>query len=99
MKAFFQVGRYLLEQFYIPKLRTQATIGLVDDLRVQFLYANHSVILVSSGIDFSCTVGGSEDGLDKFIAVMIAFSRLSVADSGIFSCEGLRTQWLHATVT
>jgi hypothetical protein len=38
------------------------------------------VILVSSAIDFLDTQGG---GLDKFIAVLIAFSRLSIADNGI----------------
>ena len=83
-KAYLQVGRYLLEQFSVPAFRSHATIGLVDRHRIQFIHANHSVILVSSAIDFSSTRGeGGEDGLDKFIAVVIAFNRLSLCESGI----------------
>ena len=76
-----QVGRYLLEQFSVPAFRSHATIGLVDRDRIQFYHANHSVILVSSAINFSmCDRTG---GLDKFIAIVIAFSRLSLRDNGI----------------
>ena len=78
--AYLQVGRYLLEQFSVPAFRSHATIGLVDRDRIQFYHANHSVILVSSAINFSVT--GSE-GVDKFIAIVIAFSRLSLQDNGI----------------
>ena len=76
-----QVGRYLLEQFAIPAFRSHATIGLVDRDRIQFYHANHSVILVSSGINFSS--GDRTGGLDKFIAIVIAFSRLSLRNNGI----------------
>jgi len=78
--AYLQVGRYLLEQFAIPAFRSHATIGLVDRDRIQFYHANHSVILVSSGINFSRQ---DEKGLDKLIAIVIAFSRLTLRDSGI----------------
>ena len=80
-EAYLQVGRYLLEQFSIPAFRSHATIGLVDRDRIQFYHANHSVILVSSAIKF--TARGWKDGLDKFIAIVIAFSRLSLRDNGI----------------
>jgi len=79
--AYLQVGRYLLEQFSVPAFRSHATIGLVDRDRIQFYHANHSVILVSSAINFSMT--DRTGGLDKFIAIVIAFSRLSLGDSGI----------------
>jgi len=79
--AYLQVGRYLLEQFSVPAFRSHATTGLVDRDRIQFYHANHSVILVSSAINFSVT--DREGGLDKFIAIVIAFSRLSLRDNGI----------------
>ena len=80
-EAYLQVGRYLLEQFSIPAFRSHITVGLVDRDRIQFYHANHSVILVSSAIDFSPSK--SKDGLDKLIAIVIAFSRLSLCDNGI----------------
>ena len=79
--AYLQVGRYLLEQFSVPAFRSHATIGLVDRDRIQFYHANHSVILVSSAINFSAS--DRTGGLDKFIAIVIAFSRLSLRDNGI----------------
>jgi len=79
--AYLQVGRYLLEQFSVPAFRSHATIGLVDRDRIQFYHANHSVILVSSAINFS--VSDRTGGLDKFIATVIAFGRLSLRDNGI----------------
>ena len=79
--AYLQVGRYLLEQFSAPAFRSYATIGLVDRDRIQFYHANHSVIMVSSAINFSTS--DRTGGLDKFIAIVIAFSRLSLRDSGI----------------
>ena len=79
--ASLQVGRYLLEQFSVPAFRSHATIGLVDRDRIQFYHANHSVILVSSAINFSLKT--RTDGVDKFIAIVIAFSRLSLRDNGI----------------
>ena len=79
--TYIQVGKYLMEQFSIPGFRSHATVGLVDRDRIQFYHANHSVILVSSAIDF----GKKEPtgGLDKLIAIVIAFSRLSLRDNGI----------------
>ena len=84
-KAHLQVGRYLLEQFSVPAFRSHATIGLVDNHRVQFIHANHSVILVSSAIDF---LADGEGGLDKFIAILIAFNRFTLADNGILNGIG-----------
>jgi len=73
-----QVCRYLLEMFSIPLLRSHATVSLVDRDRLQLYHANHSVVLVSSAINFS---GG--DGLKKFIATIIAFRRLTPEQNGI----------------
>ena len=73
-----QVCRYLLEMFSVPLLRFHATVCLVDRDRLQLYHANRSVILVSSAINFS-----SGDGLDKFIALVIAFRCLSLTQSGI----------------
>jgi len=56
-------------------------MGVVDRDRIQFYHANHSVVLVSSGINFS--PNDRTGGLDKFIAIMIALGRLSLRDSGI----------------
>ena len=84
-EAHLQVGRYLLEQFSIPAFRSHITIGLVDRDRIQFYHANHSVILVSSAIDFSSDKDKDNHagGLDMFIAIVIAFGRLSLCDNGI----------------
>ena len=73
-----QVCRYLLEMFSVPLLRSHATIGLVDRDRLQLYHANRSVILVSSAVDFS-----KDDGLSKFIAIIIAFSHLSFEQNGV----------------
>ena len=75
-----QVCRYLLEMFSVPLLRSHATVGLVDRDRLQLYHANRSVILVSSAINFS-----TGDGLDKFIAAIIAFRLLSFEQNGILS--------------
>ena len=64
--------------FSIPLLRSHATVSLVDRDRLQLYHANHSVILLSSAINFS---GG--DGLKKFIATIIAFQCLSPEQNGI----------------
>ena len=74
----YQVCRYLLEMFSVPLLRSHATVSLVDRDRLQLYHANHSVILVSSAIDFS-----EGDGVDKFIATIIAFRCLSFEQNGI----------------
>jgi len=73
-----QVCRYLLEMFSVPLLRSHATVGLVDRGRLQLYHANRSVILVSSAIKFS-----EGDGVDKFIAMITAFYRLSFGQNGI----------------
>ena len=75
-----QVCRYLLEMFSVPLLRSHATVALVDRDRFQLYHANHSVVLVSSAINFS---GGDVDGLEMFIATIIAFRRLSPEQNGI----------------
>ena len=75
------MGRYLLEQFSIPAFRSHATVGLVDRNRIQLYHANHSVILVSSAIAFSPK--DDIEGVDKFIAIVIAFGRLSLQNNGI----------------
>ena len=64
--------------FSVPLLRSHATVSLVDLDRLQLYHANHSVILVSSAINFS---GG--EGLKKFIATIIAFRLLSHEQNGI----------------
>ena len=79
--AYLQVGRYLLDLFSIPAFRSHATVGLVDRNRIQFYHANHSVILVSSAIAFS--TADDVEGLNKLIAIVIAFGRLSLRDNGI----------------
>ena len=75
-----QVCSYLLEMFSVPLLRSHATVCLVDRDRLQLYHANHSVILVSSAINFS-----GDEGLDKLIAVIFAFRRLSLKQSGILT--------------
>ena len=75
-----QVCRYLLEMFSVPLLRSHATASLVDRDRLQLYHANRSVILVSSAINFS-----NGDGVDKFIATIIAFHCLSLRQNGILT--------------
>ena len=77
-KPAIQVCRYLLEMFSVPLLRSHATAGLVDRDRLQLYHANRSVILVSSAINFS-----QGDGMDKFIATILAFHCLSLEQNGI----------------
>jgi len=78
LEAASQVCRYLSEGFSTPLLRSHTTISLVDRDRLQLFHANHSVILVSSAIKFS-----GDDGLEKFIATIIASQRLSPEQNGI----------------
>jgi len=73
-----QVCRYLLEMFSTSLLRSHATVGLVDRGHLQLYHASRSVILVSSAINFS-----EGDGVDKFIAIIIAFYHLSFGQNGI----------------
>ena len=72
------VCRYLLKRFPGSLLRSHATTGLVDRDRLQLYHANHSVILVSSAINFSHGAG-----LNKFIAFFIASHCLSSQQNGI----------------
>ena len=74
-----QIERYLLEIFSVLAFRSHATVGLVDRDRIQFYHANRSVVLVSSAINFSAA--DRTGGLDKFIAIAIAFSHLTLRDS------------------
>ena len=74
----FYTGRCLLEMFSVFPLRSHATVCLVNRDRLQLYHANRLVILVSSAINFS-----TDDGLDKFIAVIIAFHYLSITQNGI----------------
>jgi Fungal protein kinase len=75
-----QICRYLLEMFSVPLLRSHATVSLVDRERLQLYHANHSVILVSSAIDFS-----EASGRDKFIATIIAFYCLTLEQNGVLT--------------
>ena len=79
--AYLQVGRYLLDQFSVSAIRSHATIALVDRDRIQFYHADRSVILVSSAL--SSSESDRTGGLEKFIAIMIAFGRLTLGDDGI----------------
>lgn len=65
------VCRYFQELFAASLFRSHAILGLIDRGRLQLYYGDRSVLLVSSAVDFS---GG--DGLNKFIAAMIASSCL-----------------------
>jgi hypothetical protein len=67
-----QVCRYLLGKFSDSLLRSHATASFVDRGRFQLYHVNRTVILISSAIDFS-----EGDGVDKFIAYVIASHRLS----------------------
>jgi len=58
-------------------LRSHATVGLVDRDRLQLYHANRSVILVSSAVKFS-----EGDGVDKFIAMIVAFGHSLLSMSG-----------------
>jgi hypothetical protein len=86
-EAYLQVARYMLEKFSVPAFRSHATVALVDRDRIQFYHANRSVILVSSAINFS--LGNTKGGVEKFIAIVIAFSRLSLSNNGILHHGGL----------
>jgi len=79
--TYLQVGRYLLDQFSVPAFHSHTNISLVDHDRIQFYHANHSVILVSSGLSF---LKDNQTGrLHKFIVIVIAFGRLTLRDNGI----------------
>ena len=75
------MGKLLLEQFSLPAFQLHTTIGVIDRDRIQFYHANHSVILVSSAISIGIT--DETGGLDKLIAIVITFSRLSLCDISI----------------
>ena len=73
-----QVCRYIFEMLSVPLLRSHATVSLINRDRLQLYHANRSIVLVSSAINFS---GG--DGLNKFIALIIALNCLSLEQNGI----------------
>ena len=79
--ACIQMGKLVLEQFSLPAYQLHTTIGIINRDRIQFYHANHSVILVSSAIDIG--INDKTGGLDKLIAIVITFSRLSLRDIGI----------------
>ena len=72
-----QVCSYLSEIFSDHLLRSYATVCLVDRDRLQLYHANRSVMLVSSAINLF-----KGDGLDRFIAVIIALRCLSLKENG-----------------
>jgi len=73
-----EVGQYLME---LLSVRPHVTVGLVHRDSVQFYHANHSVVLVSSVVDLS--LHDDESGIDRLIAILIAFRRLSLHDQRI----------------
>ena len=64
-----------------PEHCSHLTVSVVDRNRIRFYHATHSVILVSSAIAFSTF--DEEDGLGKFIAIVVAFNQLSLGGNGI----------------
>ena len=56
-------------------LRPHMTVGLVDRNRVQFYYANHAVVLMSSATGLS--LHDDESGIDRLIVVLITLRRIS----------------------
>jgi len=73
-----EVGRRLTE---LLSLRPHVTVCLADRNRIQFYHANHTVILVSSVIDLS--LRDDKGGIDRFIAILIAFRYLSLHDRAV----------------
>jgi len=67
-------------------LRPHLTVGLAERGRIQFYHANHSVVLVSSAIDL--LHGDDEGGIDRLIAILIAFRNLSIHDRAVFEAGG-----------
>ena len=63
-------------------LRPHVTVGLADRDRIQFYHTNHSVVLVSSVIDLS--LHDDESSIDRMVAILIAFRRLSIHNRTIF---------------
>lgn len=79
LKQRTDLGRLLM---LFLSFRPHVTIGLVDRNRIQFYHADHSVVLISSPISLS--LQDKEGGIDRFIAILIAFHRLSMLDQTIF---------------
>ena len=74
-----EVGRRLTE---LLSLHPHVTVCLVDCNRIQFYHANHTVVLVSSVIDLS--LRDDKAGIDRFVAILIAFRYLSLHDQTVF---------------
>ena len=73
-----QICYHLSKMFSANPFRSHATTSLFDHDRLQLYYADRSVILVSSAINIL-----EGDGLNKFIAVIIAFRYLSIKRDNI----------------
>ncbi|KAF9459038.1 hypothetical protein BDZ94DRAFT_1063880 [Collybia nuda] len=69
-----------MEMLEFSALRSHALITLIERDRLQLVYADRSVIVTSSIINLR-----TNDGLDKFLAMLIAFHRLSPKQWGLLS--------------
>ncbi|KAF9459057.1 hypothetical protein BDZ94DRAFT_1312771 [Collybia nuda] len=79
-EARLQCARYLMEMLEFSVLRSHALVTLVDRDRMQLVYADRSAIVTSSIIDLR-----TDNGLDQFLAMLIAFHRLSPKQWGFLS--------------
>ncbi|KAF9460363.1 hypothetical protein BDZ94DRAFT_1324181 [Collybia nuda] len=80
IEARLQCARYLMEMLEFSVLRSHALVTLVDRDRMQLVYADRSAIVTSSIIDLR-----TNNGLDQFLAMLIAFHRLSPKQWGFLS--------------
>ncbi|KAF9455903.1 hypothetical protein BDZ94DRAFT_501667 [Collybia nuda] len=71
-KTRLQCMRYLMELLEFSILRSHAFVTLVDRDQLQLVYADRSAIVTSSIINLR-----SEDEFDMFLAMLIAFQRLT----------------------
>jgi len=67
-------------------LRPHVTVGLAERGCIQFHHTNHSVVLVSSAVDLLHS--DNESGIDRLIAIFIAFRHLSIHDSAVLEAGG-----------
>ncbi|KAF9460364.1 hypothetical protein BDZ94DRAFT_1311616 [Collybia nuda] len=75
-----QCARYLMEMLNFSALRSHALITLIKRDRLQLVYADRSAIVTSSIINLR-----TKDGLKMFLAMLIAFHRLSPKQWGFLS--------------
>ncbi|KAF9459058.1 hypothetical protein BDZ94DRAFT_1312772 [Collybia nuda] len=78
--ARLRCARYLMEMLEFSALRSHALITLIERDRLQLVYADRSAIVTSSIIDLR-----TNDGLDKFLAMLTAFHKLSPKQWGLLS--------------